>query len=123
MTIFFNLFELSEFDGLVSRIANQTKQNLDGIRLDTSSWKQQFHEAMNVNGGDIDEASAFDYIMHFLSFFWKVILLFYFVLYTAITLCQTHPAASVMKGHEMTNAKQFKRVNLCMYKTLNEKHT
>lgn len=62
----------AEFDGLVSRIANQTKQNLEGIRLDTSSWKQQFHEAMNVNGGDIDEASSLDYVMHFLSFFWKV---------------------------------------------------
>jgi len=68
-------FFFLEFDGLVSRIANQTKHNLDGIRLDTSSWKQQFHQAMNVNGGDIDDASVVDYIMHFLSFFWKVIIL------------------------------------------------
>ena len=61
-----------EFDGLVSRIANQTKKNLDGLRLDTTSWKEQFNEAMNVNGGDVENATFIDYILHFISFFWKV---------------------------------------------------
>lgn len=61
-----------EFDGLVSRIANQTKKNLDGLRLDTTSWKEQFNEAMNVNGGDVENATFIDYVLHFISFFWKV---------------------------------------------------
>lgn len=66
------LNSFTEFDGLVSRIANNTKKNLDGLRLDTSSWKEQFNEAMNVNGGDVENATVIDYILHFISFFWKV---------------------------------------------------
>lgn len=66
----------TEFDGLVSRIANNTKKNLDGLRLDTSSWKEQFNEAMNVNGGDVENATVIDYILHFISFFWKVLFAF-----------------------------------------------
>ncbi|XP_060076840.1 sodium/calcium exchanger 2-like [Ylistrum balloti] len=61
-----------EFEGLVSRIANQTMKNLDGLRLDSSSWGEQFHDAMNVNGGDTENATVVDYIMHFCTFFWKV---------------------------------------------------
>ena len=56
----------------MTRIAAQTKENLDGLRLESSSWGEQFHNAMNVNGGDVENATTFDYIMHFLSFFWKV---------------------------------------------------
>ncbi|XP_048733379.1 sodium/calcium exchanger 3-like isoform X2 [Ostrea edulis] len=66
----------TEFDGLVSRIANQTKKNLDGLRLDTTSWREQFNEAMNVNGGDIENATFIDYVLHFISFFWKVLFAF-----------------------------------------------
>lgn len=66
------LNSFTEFDGLVSRIANNTKKNLDGLRLDTSSWKEQFNEAMNVNGGDVENATVIDYILHFIAFFWKV---------------------------------------------------
>ncbi|XP_021351096.1 sodium/calcium exchanger 3-like isoform X4 [Mizuhopecten yessoensis] len=61
-----------EFEGLVSRITNQTMKNLDGLRLDSSSWGEQFHDAMNVNGGDAENATVIDYIMHFCTFFWKV---------------------------------------------------
>ncbi|XP_069124879.1 sodium/calcium exchanger 3-like isoform X2 [Argopecten irradians] len=61
-----------EFEGLVSRIANQTMKNLDGLRLDSSSWGEQFHDAMNVNGGDAENATVIDYVMHFCTFFWKV---------------------------------------------------
>jgi len=57
---------------MISRIAAQTKQNLDALKLESSSWKEQITSAMNVNGGDVENASAFDYVMHFISFFWKV---------------------------------------------------
>ena len=63
---------LSEYSGLVSRIVNLTKANLDALQLEKSTYVQQFYEAMNVNGGDLETATFLDYIMHFLTFFWKV---------------------------------------------------
>ncbi|XP_050391531.1 sodium/calcium exchanger 2-like [Patella vulgata] len=65
-----------EFNNMVSRIANKTKKNLDGLRLDTSSWAEQFHDAFNVNGGDAENTTVLDYIMHFMTFFWKVVFAF-----------------------------------------------
>lgn len=46
--------------------------NMDAMRVDTSTWGDQFRNAMNVNGGDIEGASTLDYVMHFLTFGWKV---------------------------------------------------
>ena len=57
---------------MVSRIANLTKQNLDSLKLESATWGEQFKQAMNVNGGDIENATNLDYVMHFLTFFWKV---------------------------------------------------
>ncbi|XP_050391530.1 sodium/calcium exchanger 1 [Patella vulgata] len=61
------------FKGVVSRVVHLTNANLDAMRLETVTWSQQFEEAMNVNGGDIENAGGFDYFMHFLTFGWKVI--------------------------------------------------
>lgn len=57
----------------MSRIVNQAKANLDPLQLENSTYAQQFYEAMNVNGGDVETASLFDYVMHFLTFYWKVV--------------------------------------------------
>lgn len=57
---------------MVTRIAEKTQKNLDGLQLETSSWGEQFYCAMNVNGGDVDSATRVDYVMHFITFFWKV---------------------------------------------------
>ncbi|KAL8582386.1 hypothetical protein ACOMHN_042024 [Nucella lapillus] len=62
-----------EFRGLVGRVANMTSINLDKLQVHKASWGQQFSEAMNVNGGEIESATAFDYVMHFITFGWKVI--------------------------------------------------
>ncbi|XP_076459259.1 sodium/calcium exchanger Calx-like isoform X2 [Babylonia areolata] len=62
-----------EYSGLVSRIVNLTKSNLDALQLEQSTYVQQFYEAMNVNGGDVESATLFDYIMHFCTFFWKIL--------------------------------------------------
>lgn len=51
---------------------NLTKVNMDALQLEESSYPAQFVEAMNVNGGDLKGATPLDYIMHFLTFFWKV---------------------------------------------------
>ncbi|XP_052779900.1 sodium/calcium exchanger 3-like isoform X2 [Mya arenaria] len=62
-----------EFDGIVSRLLNMTKANMGGMALESSTWVQQFKEAMNVNGGDIDNATFLDYVLHFFTFGWKII--------------------------------------------------
>ena len=51
---------------------NMTNVNLDALRVDSTSWGDQFRNAMNVNGGDLEGASHMDYVMHFLTFGWKV---------------------------------------------------
>ncbi|KAK7113071.1 sodium/calcium exchanger 3-like [Littorina saxatilis] len=65
-----------EFSSMVTRIAEKTQKNLDGLQLETSSWGEQFYCAMNVNGGDVDSATRVDYVMHFITFFWKVLFAF-----------------------------------------------
>ncbi|XP_070581172.1 sodium/calcium exchanger 2-like isoform X2 [Ptychodera flava] len=62
-----------EFNTILDRVVNITNINLDRIRIGNASWGQQFREAMNVNGGDVETATAVDYILHFLTFGWKVI--------------------------------------------------
>jgi len=52
----------------------------------TSSWKEQFTEALTVSGGDEEDTeggsgqpsspSAMDYLMHSLTIFWKVLFAF-----------------------------------------------
>ncbi len=69
------LFTFPEFNGLVSRIVNLTKANMDALQLEDSTWVTQMKNAMNVNGGDIENATFIDYLLHFLTFFWKVDLL------------------------------------------------
>lgn len=49
-----------------------TKASLGGMALESSSYVQQFKDAMNVNGGDIESATLLDYLLHFLTFGWKV---------------------------------------------------
>lgn len=46
--------------------------DLDAISVVKKGWKQQFQEAMNVKGGDIESATKIDYFMHFFAFPWKV---------------------------------------------------
>lgn len=62
-----------EYSGLVSRIVNLTKANLDALQLEKSTYLQQFREAMNVNGGDLETANFLDYILHLITFFWKLL--------------------------------------------------
>ncbi|KAL5018651.1 hypothetical protein ScPMuIL_004373 [Solemya velum] len=65
-----------DFKGVYSRMLNLTNTNLDMMKLKKASWGKQFHEAFNVNGGDVDNARPIDYLMHFLTFVWKVLFAF-----------------------------------------------
>ncbi|KAK6170123.1 hypothetical protein SNE40_018595 [Patella caerulea] len=63
-----------EFVGMVGRIMSRTFSYLDAI--EDTSYIDQFKNAMNVNGGNIEEATFVDYIFHFLTFIWKIIFAF-----------------------------------------------
>ncbi|XP_050390881.1 sodium/calcium exchanger 2 [Patella vulgata] len=63
-----------EFVGMVGRIMSRTFSYLDEI--EDTSYIDQFKNAMNVNGGNIEEATFVDYIFHFLTFIWKIIFAF-----------------------------------------------
>ena len=65
-------FVLLDYQGIVSRLVNLTSLNVDSLKVDSASYAQQFENAMNVNGGDLESATSFDYLMHFATFWWKV---------------------------------------------------
>ena len=57
----------------MNRLVVMTNMNVDGMRVHNETWAQQLKDAMNVNGGDIENASAGDYVMHFLTFGFKIL--------------------------------------------------
>lgn len=63
-----------DMKNIAARMANMVNADLDAISVVKKGWVQQFREELNVNGGD--EATAFDYVMHVLSFPWKVLFCF-----------------------------------------------
>merc|ERR1712038_2078557 len=62
-----------EFNTIMNKMMMMTNANVDELRVQNETWAQQIKDAMVVNGGDIDGASTADYIMHFLTFPFKVI--------------------------------------------------
>lgn len=71
-----------DFDSVVDRLMLLTNINIHAIELHRQTWVEQIKTAMTVNGGDLENATTFTYILHFWSFFWKV--LFAFIPPTAI---------------------------------------
>jgi solute carrier family 8 (sodium/calcium exchanger) len=57
---------------MISRWVNLVDADLDAFSVVKKGYKEQFVEAMTVNGGDVQSATAFDYFMHCLGFPWKV---------------------------------------------------
>jgi len=51
----------------------QVNANVDGMRVQNETWAQQLKDAMVVNGGDLENATRGDYVMHFLTFGFKLI--------------------------------------------------
>ncbi|XP_029284128.1 sodium/calcium exchanger 1-like isoform X2 [Cottoperca gobio] len=69
--------ESYEFKSTVDKLLKKT--NL-ALVIGTNSWREQFAEAITVSSGDDDDEcgeeklpSCFDYVMHFLTVFWKVL--------------------------------------------------
>ncbi|XP_053193581.1 sodium/calcium exchanger 1a isoform X1 [Scomber japonicus] len=72
--------ESYEFKSTVDKLIKKT--NL-AVLIGTNSWREQFVEAITVNSGDDDDEcgeeklpSCFDYVMHFLTVFWKLLFAF-----------------------------------------------
>ncbi|XP_041838845.1 sodium/calcium exchanger 1-like [Melanotaenia boesemani] len=71
--------ESYEFKSTVDKLMKKT--NL-ALVVGTNSWREQFVEAITVGAGDGDDCgeekhpSCFDYIMHFLTVFWKLLFAF-----------------------------------------------
>jgi len=62
-----------EFNTIMSKMVSMTNTNVDQFRVHNETWAQQIKDAMVVNGGDIENASTMDYIMHLLTFPFKVL--------------------------------------------------
>ncbi|CAL1282585.1 unnamed protein product [Larinioides sclopetarius] len=62
-----------DFNSIVNRVAVMTNVNVDNVRLQSETWGEQFKAALTVNGGDIENATTVDYVLHFLTFGWKSI--------------------------------------------------
>jgi len=62
-----------EFNGVMNKLMLMTNANVDELRVHNDTWAQQFKDAMIVNGGDIENATTGDYIMHLLTFGYKLI--------------------------------------------------
>uniref|UniRef100_A0A667XPX3 Solute carrier family 8 member 1a n=1 Tax=Myripristis murdjan TaxID=586833 RepID=A0A667XPX3_9TELE len=73
--------ESYEFKNTVDKLIKKT--NL-ALLIGTNSWREQFVEAITVSSGDDDDEecgeeklpSCFDYVMHFLTIFWKLLFAF-----------------------------------------------
>uniref|UniRef100_A0AAY4AMM2 J domain-containing protein n=1 Tax=Denticeps clupeoides TaxID=299321 RepID=A0AAY4AMM2_9TELE len=75
--------ESYEFKSTVDKLIKKT--NL-ALLVGTNSWRDQFIEAITVNSGDDNDddddngeeklPSCFDYVMHFLTIFWKLLFAF-----------------------------------------------
>merc|ERR1711899_539243 len=62
-----------EFNSVLNRMLLMTNANVDSMKVHHETWAQQLKDAMNVNGGDVENATAGDYVMHFLTFGFKII--------------------------------------------------
>jgi len=62
-----------EFNNVMNKLLLMTNANVDSMRVHNDTWAQQIKDAMVVNGGDIENATTADYLMHFLTFGFKLI--------------------------------------------------
>jgi solute carrier family 8 (sodium/calcium exchanger) len=64
-----------EAEALAKQIAEIMQRKMDEMNktIESGSYTDQFNEAMNICGEEGEEPGRMDYIMHFLTFGWKVI--------------------------------------------------
>ena len=62
-----------EFQDVLDNMMDLTNVNLSELSLYQTSWLKQLKNAMCVNGGDLENATVTDFVMHFLTFGLKII--------------------------------------------------
>nr|XP_045601210.1 sodium/calcium exchanger 2-like isoform X3 [Procambarus clarkii] len=62
-----------DFNNVLSNMMMMTNANLHSLQVHHETYLSQIKDALNVNGGDIENASGMDYLMHFFTFGWKII--------------------------------------------------
>eukprot|EP00794_Sanderia_malayensis_P019950 gene19950-21904_t len=76
-TVSVKVTECREFKNTIDKMLKKT--NL-ALLLGTSSWREQFSEAITVSTGDDDDEDAqpsyCDYVMHYITLFWKILFAF-----------------------------------------------
>ncbi|XP_076305676.1 sodium/calcium exchanger 3-like isoform X2 [Tachypleus tridentatus] len=60
------------FNSIMDRLMVLTNVNVDSLKLHSETWVGQLKDAVNANGGDLENATRIDYVLHFLTFGWKV---------------------------------------------------
>nr|XP_046918733.1 sodium/calcium exchanger 1-like isoform X2 [Dermatophagoides farinae] len=73
------IHESKEFKSMVDKLISKANTS---ITIGSSSWKEQFIEAITVSAGDDDDddekkyPTCSDYVMHFFTLFWKLLFAF-----------------------------------------------
>ncbi|KAA0200576.1 Sodium-calcium exchanger protein 2 [Hyalella azteca] len=62
-----------DFDTVISKIRNLTNANLHDFQVHHETYMSQIRDAFSVNGGDYENTTTLDYVLHFFTFGWKVI--------------------------------------------------
>jgi solute carrier family 8 (sodium/calcium exchanger) len=61
----------------LNKVIEQAAVNVEGLGVSTKvRYREQIKGAFLVNGGDKENAKRKDYILHFITFFWKVLFAF-----------------------------------------------
>lgn len=62
-----------DYSGVLDRVVAITHINIDRLRIGNTSYADQFRDALNVNGGDVDNAGVVDYLLHFITIYFKTV--------------------------------------------------
>lgn len=61
------------YQKLMEEVVAMMDEEMGKYHVGTSTWSEQFHDAMNMGGDDDSEPEWGDYLLHFCSFYWKVL--------------------------------------------------
>lgn len=62
-----------DFNNVLTNMMRMTNANVHALQVHHETYVSQIKDALNVNGGDIENATGMDYVLHFLTFGWKII--------------------------------------------------
>ncbi|XP_071815402.1 sodium/calcium exchanger 2-like isoform X3 [Apostichopus japonicus] len=62
-----------DYTGVLDRVVAITHINIDRLRIGNSSYADQFRDALNVNGGDVENSTTIDYVLHFITIYFKTV--------------------------------------------------